>query len=252
MLDARPNAFDVRSLRTLVIGGSAVSNTVVRGYMERYNVNVIHAWGMTETTSLASVSTLPAGVEALPPNRQYEWRTRQGLPLPFVEIRARGSEGLVPWDGETAGELEVRGPTVVSDYYRSADRSSFTPDRWLKTGDIVTIDARGCIQIRDRAKDLIKSGGEWISSVALENAIMDHPAVAEAAVIAVPDPRWDERPLAVIVLKPGMSATGGQIRRHLAGRFAKWSLPDAYEFVSEIPKTATGKFLKKALREQYR
>jgi fatty-acyl-CoA synthase len=253
MLDASPNAFNVRSLRTIVVGGSAVSGALVRGFMERHHVTIMQAWGMTETTSLATIGALPPHVEQLPTNEQYEWRTRQGLPLPFLEVRARGENGLVPWNGTTLGELEVRGPTVSNGYYgANSDRSGFSADGWLKTGDIVTIDASGCIQIRDRAKDLIKSGGEWISSVALENALMDHPAVSEAAVIGVPDPRWDERPLAVIALKVGMSTNAEDMHAHLSTRFAKWWLPDAYDFVPEIPKTATGKFLKTALRDRYR
>jgi fatty-acyl-CoA synthase len=240
-LDASPGAFDISSLRTIVVGGSAVTRALIDGFAQR-NVAVTQAWGMTETTSLA---TIACGGDA-------EWRTTQGLPLPFMEIRARGDHGLVPWNGTTPGELEVRGPTVISGYYGgNGDRSGFTADGWLKTGDIVTIDEHGSIQIRDRAKDLIKSGGEWISSVALENALMDHPAVWEAAVIAVPDPKWDERPLAVIALKPDHSATAEDMRTHLACRFAKWWLPEAFEFVPDIPKTATGKFMKTALRERY-
>jgi fatty-acyl-CoA synthase len=253
MLDASPDAFDIGSLRTIVVGGSAVSGALVRGYLERHHVTLMQAWGMTETTSLTTICALPPNVEHLPVAEQYEWRTRQGLPLPFVEIRARGENGLVPWNGATPGELEVRGPAVSSGYYgANGDRSGFTADGWLKTGDIVTIDVSGCMQIRDRAKDLIKSGGEWISSVALENALMDHPAVCEAAVIGVPDVRWDERPLAVIVLKTGLNASPDDLRAHLSTRVAKWWLPDAYEFVPEIPKTATGKFLKTALRDRYR
>jgi len=159
----------------------------------------------------------------------------------------------VPWDGETMGELEVRGPTVVSAYYNNPEAGSgFTDDHWLRTGDIVTIDSRGCVEIRDRAKDLIRSGGEWISSVALENALMGHPAVAEAAVIAVPHAEWGERPLAVVVLKPGHGASAEQLRQHLAPSFVKWWLPDGFEFVDRIPRTSTGKFLKSALRERFR
>jgi fatty-acyl-CoA synthase len=252
-LAADSSAYDVSSLRLLVVGGAAVPEALVRGFRERHDVHVTQAWGMTETTSLASVSTLPADLAALPPEAQYRWHTRQGWPLPLVEIRARGREGLVPWDGETAGELEVRGPTVASAYYNSPEGlGGFTSDGWLQTGDIVTIDPRGCIEIRDRAKDLIKSGGEWISSVALENALVEHPSVAEAAVIAVPDVTWGERPLAVVALLQGAGATTDDLRRHLEPRFPKWCLPDTFVFVDEIPKTGTGKFLKTLLRERYR
>jgi len=170
-----------------------------------------------------------------------------------VEIRARGAEGsAVPWDGQSMGELEVRGPWIASSYYdspESADR--WTDDGWFRTGDIVTIDARGCIEIADRTKDVIKSGGEWISSVALENSLMAHPAVAESAVIAVPDEKWAERPLAVVVLKEGATATADELRDHLGREFAKWWLPERIEFVAEIPKTAVGKFKKTALREMF-
>ena len=185
-------------------------------------------------------------------DEQFRYRAKQGIPAPFVEIRARGVEGLVPWDGATMGELEVRGAWISSAYYDSpegADR--WTDDGWFKTGDIVTIEPHGYIEIQDRSKDLVKSGGEWISTVALENALMGHPAVAEAAVIAVPDEKWAERPLAVVVLKEGQSATDDELRDFLAPNFAKWWLPDRFEFVEEIPKTAVGKFRKTALREQF-
>jgi fatty-acyl-CoA synthase len=250
--ERRSASYDVSSIRTLVIGGSAAPTALLRGYQERHGVTVVQAWGMTETTSLATVCRLPADLETAPAERQYAWRAKQGVPMPFIEIRARGDGGLVPWDGETMGELEVRGPTVVSAYYNSPDvHAGFTDDHWLRTGDIVTIDPRGCVEIHDRAKDLIKSGGEWISSVALENALMGHPAVAEAAVIAVPHAEWGERPLAVVVLKPGHEASAEHLRQHLAPSFAKWWLPDGVEFVDQIPRTATGKFLKSALRQRF-
>jgi fatty-acyl-CoA synthase len=204
-------------------------------------------------TAGGTVGLLPPELEGTPLDAQYDCRVKQGVPMPFVEIRARCDAGLVPWDGKTMGELEVRGPIVASAYYRNPEATaSFTEDHWLRTGDIATIDARGCVELRDRSKDLIKSGGEWISSVALENALMGHPAVAEAAVIAVPHPKWDERPLACVVLKAGQSATSEELREHLASEFPKWSLPDAFEFVPEIPRTSTGKFLKSSLRERYR
>jgi len=188
-----------------------------------------------------------------PSDVQYEYRAKQGVPALFIEIRARGGEGLVPWDGQTMGELEIRGPWVASDYYNNPEATDrFTEDGWFRTGDIVTIDPRGYMEIQDRSKDLIKSGGEWISSVALENALMGHPAVAEAAVISVTHPKWQERPLAVVVLKEGHTATKEELRAYLETQFAKWWLPDAFEFVDRIPHTAVGKFLKSALREQFR
>jgi fatty-acyl-CoA synthase len=173
--------------------------------------------------------------------------------MPLVEIRATSDNGSVPWDAQTMGELEVRGPWIASQYYgnKGAD-PRFTTDGWFKTGDIVTIANCGCIEIADRTKDLVKSGGEWISSVALETALMGHPAIAEAAVIAVPHPKWDERPLAVVVLKHGAAASVDDLLAFLAPNFAKWWLPDAFEFVDEIPRTSVGKFKKSALRERYR
>ena len=251
-LDAQPDTSDVRCLRALLVGGSAVPEAMVRGYRERHGITIRQAWGMTETTSISTVCTLPTRLDHESPATQYGWLSRQGTPAPFFEIRARGDEGLIPWDGMAMGELEVRGPTVASAYFDepgSADR--FTEDGWFRTGDIVTIAPGGCVALRDRTKDLIRSGGEWISSMALENALMGHPGVAEAAVVAVPDPQWDERPLACVVLKPGATVTPEDLRRHLEGTFAKWWLPDTYEFVNDIPRTSTGKFLKSALRERF-
>jgi fatty-acyl-CoA synthase len=207
---------------------------------------------MTELTPLGTICRVTSELADEPPDVQYRIRAKQGRPAPFIDIRARTLEGLAPWDGETMGELEVRGPWVASSYFdspESADR--FTEDGWFRTGDIVTIDPRGYVEVQDRAKDLIKSGGEWISSVALENALMGHPAVAEAAVIAVPNERWGERPLAVVVLAEGAEATADELTEFLGRSFARFQLPDAIEFAAEIPKTAAGKFQKTALRERY-
>jgi fatty-acyl-CoA synthase len=251
-LNAEPGAHDVSSLKRIASGGSAIPKGLMREWLERFDVPMLHLWGMTELTGAGTVGVLPAEFEDAPPEEQLQCRVKQGVPMPFVEIRARGDAGEVAWDGQTMGELEVRGPVVASGYFNNADTSMWTHDGWLRTGDIATIDARGCVELRDRSKDLIKSGGEWISSVALENALMGHPAVAEAAVIAVPHPKWDERPLACVVVKPGQSVSVEELRTHLAADFSKWSLPDAFEFVAEIPRTSTGKFLKTALRERYR
>lgn len=251
-LDADPGAWDVSTLRAMVVGGSAAPRSLIEGFERRHGLKVVHAWGMTETCPLGSVSELTERERALPEDEQYAYRAKQGLPAPFFEIRARGADGLVPWDGAAMGELEVRGVWVSSSYHEapeSADR--WTDDGWFRTGDIVTIEPNGYIEIQDRAKDLVKSGGEWISTVALENALMGHPAVAEAAVIAVPDERWAERPLAVVVLREGASATPDELREHLAPHFAKWWLPDRFELVDEIPKTAVGKFRKTALRQRF-
>jgi len=251
-LDAEPDRYDLSELRSMVIGGSAVPKGVIKAYQERHGIDVVHAWGMTEMSPIGSVAHLPTEIRKLPEEEQLEYKAKQGYPVPFVEVRARGDEGFAPWDGESLGELEVRGPWVASSYYEAPEGDDkFTEDGWFKTGDIVTIDGFGFIKIADRSKDLIKSGGEWISSVELENALMAHPAVAQAAVIAIPHEKWDERPLAAIVLKEGESATEDDLRGHLENDFAKFWLPDAYEFVESIPMTATGKFQKLKLREQF-
>ena len=251
-LDANPGGWDLSRLRAMIVGGSAAPRAMIEGFEQRHGLHVTHAWGMTEMAPLGTVSELTSREAALPQDEQYAYRAKQGMPAPFVELRARGAEGLVPWDGQTMGELEVRGAWIASSYYdddSQADR--WSEDGWFATGDIVTIEPTGYIEIQDRSKDLVKSGGEWISTVALENALMGHPAVAEAAVIAVPDLKWDERPLGVVVLREGASATGDELREFLAPQFAKWWLPDTFEFVAEIPKTAVGKFRKTALREQF-
>jgi fatty-acyl-CoA synthase len=201
---------------------------------------------------MGSICRLPPELDEASEDERYEFRTRQGIPSPFVEIRARGDDGeLIPWNDEAMGELEVRGPWVSSAYWRGRGEEKFTEDGWFQTGDVVKINPHGCIRISDRSKDLVKSGGEWISSVDLENTLMAHPAVAEAAVIAMPDDRWGERPLAVIVLRDGQEASSEDLRDHLSSQFAKWQLPDRFEFVDEIPRTATGKFKKTDLRERF-
>jgi fatty-acyl-CoA synthase len=208
---------------------------------------------MTETTPLGTVSHLPLDLALAPAEAQYESRAKQGRPVPFVEIRARNENGLVPHDSQTMGELEVRGPWVAASYYNRTDCADrFTDDGWFRTGDIVTIDERCFVTIQDRAKDLIKSGGEWISSIALESALMGHPAVAEAAVIPVVSAKWSERPLAVVVLKAGASASADDLRGFLAPHFPKFWLPDAVEFIDAIPRTSAGKFQKMALRERFK
>lgn len=251
-LDKNPKAYDLSALRTLIVGGSAVPKSMIESFEERHGLRIVQAWGMTEMTPLGTVSLLTSEQEGLSKDEQYECRAKQGTPIPLVEIRARGDDGLVAWDGESMGELEVRGPWISSAYHNRPDAADrFTDDGWFKTGDIVTIDSRGCIKIQDRSKDLVKSGGEWISSVDLENLLMGHPAVAEAAVIAVPHPRWDERPLAAVVRKEGVEVTADDLREYLRPKVAKFWIPDAFEFIDEIPKTSVGKFKKTALREQF-
>jgi fatty-acyl-CoA synthase len=250
-LDAEPGRWDLSHIRTMVVGGAAPPRALIAGFAERHGLRVTQGWGMTELCPVGTLSGIAGDEEGLDPDAAYDRRAKQGRPIPFVEVRARGGEGLVPWDGETMGELEVRGPSVASAYYDAADDGRWTDDRWFKTGDIVTIAPDGCVEIQDRAKDLVKSGGEWISTVALENALMGHPAVSEAAVIAIPDEKWSERPLAVVVLREGGAADADELRAFIAPSFAHWWLPERFEFVDEIPKTAVGKFRKTALRERF-
>jgi fatty-acyl-CoA synthase len=250
-VEAEPDRWDLSSLDRLLVGGSAVPKSMIEGY-QKHGLTIVQGWGMTETSPLASTSILPPELDDAPSDEQFEYRARQGVPAPFVEIRARGDDGeLIPWDDQAMGELEVRGPWVAASYFHGTGAEKFTDDGWFQTGDVVRIDRRGSIRITDRAKDLVKSGGEWISSVDMENLLMGHTAVAEAAVIAIPDEQWGERPLAVVVLKDGAEAAPDELRRHLASHFAKWQLPERVEFIDEIPRTATGKFKKTALREQF-
>ena len=251
LLDADPGRWDLPALRSMIVGGSAAPRAMIEGFERRHGLHVLHAWGMTEMAPLGTVATLPGALAGASEEERFAFRAKQGRPAPLVEVRARGDDGLVPWDGRTMGELEVRGAWIACAYYEAPDADRWSEDGWFKTGDIVTIDARGTIEIQDRTKDVIKSGGGWISSVALENALMAHSAVAEAAVIGVPDERWQERPLAVVVLKEEQSADAEELRAFLAPQFAKWSLPERFEFVDEIPKTAVGKFRKTALRERF-
>ena len=252
VLDEDPNAYDLSALRAMLVGGAAAPKSMIQGFDERHGLRVLQGWGMTETSPLASIAHLRTEIVEKSKDEQYEYMARQGYPMPTVEIRARGDEGLVPWDSVSMGELELRGPYIASAYYNAPETADkFTEDGWLKTGDIVTIDEYGFIKIQDRTKDLVKSGGEWISSVALENALMAHDAVAEAAVVAIPDPKWQERPLAAVVLKEGEEATQEELIKHLEPDFARWWLPDRVEFVDEIPKTSVGKFKKSELRERF-
>ena len=250
-IEAEPDRWDLSSLRRLLVGGSAVPRSMIEGY-QKHGLTIVQGWGMTETSPLASTQIVPPELDDVSAEEQFEYRARQGIPAPFVEIRARGDDGeLIPWDDQAMGELEVRGPWVAAAYFQGTGAEKFTEDGWFQTGDVVKIDPRGSIRITDRAKDLVKSGGEWISSVDMENLLMGHPAVAEAAVIAVPDEKWGERPMAVVVLKDDAETTADDLREHLSGHFAKWQLPERVEFIDEIPRTATGKFKKTALREQF-
>ena len=252
-LDREPKRWRLSPRLQLMVGGSAVPESMLRGF-DRHGITVVHAWGMTETSPLATVARLKPHMDSMADGQRYAERAKQGFPLPFVELRVRSEGADVAPDGKSIGEVQVRGPYVTAGYYKlPPDSDKFTDDGWLRTGDVATLDAEGAIKITDRIKDLIKSGGEWISSVDLENALMGHPAVAEAAVIAVPDPKWDERPLAVVVLKQGARATAEELRGFLLEqKFAKWWLPEEFAFVAEIPRTSTGKFLKSKLRDEFR
>ncbi|MFW6692724.1 long-chain fatty acid--CoA ligase [Streptomyces sp. MAR4 CNX-425] len=252
-LDARPR--DVSAMRTAIIGGSACPPELMKGFQERHGIRVVQAWGMTETSPLGCIAHPPPGLE---PADEYPYRLMQGRFPASVEARLRGPDGnLLPHDGASAGELEVRGPWITGAYYGGADGEPFRPedkfseDGWLRTGDVGTITAEGYLTLTDRAKDVIKSGGEWISSMELENHLMAHPDVEEAAVIAVPDQKWDERPLAAVVVREGAEVTDEELRAHLRERIAKWQVPERWVRIGEVPKTSVGKFDKKVLRRRY-
>jgi fatty-acyl-CoA synthase len=252
LLDQSPGKWDVSAIRTMLIGGSAAPPAMIDGFERRHGLVVTHAWGMTETSPVGTMARVKKSLSGLDDAAKLSVRASQGYALPLVEQRHVGENGeVLPWDGATMGELEVRGPWVASSYFSDEGADKFTADGWFKTGDVVTIDAEGYLRITDRSKDVIKSGGEWISSVELENALMSHPAVLEAAVFAARDAKWGERPLAAVVLKDGKSATKEELNAHIADKFAKYWLPDDYIFMAQIPRTSTGKFLKTKLRELY-
>jgi fatty-acyl-CoA synthase len=253
VLDTCPGVYELSALRMLVVGGAAAPGALLRGLEERHGIPTVTSWGMTELAPVGTLGTLAPEGEALPPDDRDALRLKAGVPGALLELRVRNERGEVPRDGVTMGELEARGAYVASAYYGDeADEDRFTADGWFRTGDIATLDPRGYLVIRDRSRDLIKSGGEWISSVALEGALMGHPAVLEAAVVAVPHPRWTERPLAAVVLRDGKSATREELLASLEGRFPSWWLPDDIVFLPAIPRTSTGKFLKSALRGSFR
>ncbi|AJT65651.1 long-chain fatty acid--CoA ligase [Streptomyces chattanoogensis] len=246
---------DVSCLRRVIIGGSACPPALMRGFQERHGIRLVHAWGMTETSPLGSVAHPPAGVSA---EEEWSYRATQGRFPASVEARLIGPGGeALPWDGESAGELEVRGPWIAGAYFGGAQgealrpEDKFSPDGWLRTGDVGTITPNGYLTLTDRAKDVIKSGGEWISSVELENHLMAHPGVAEAAVVAVPDEKWGERPLATVVLTDGSAITYEELQAFLGERIARWQLPERWAVIPSVPKTSVGKFDKKVLRRQY-
>jgi fatty-acyl-CoA synthase len=244
----RANGGDLSSLRLVPCGGSAVPHALQQAYESETGVRILQAWGMTETSPLGSVAHPPAGVTG---DEAWYYRDSQGRLCSTVEARLVGDGGtILPRDGEAVGEVEVRGPWVTGAYYKDDDPQKFR-DGWLRTGDVGTIDPRGFIRLTDRAKDVIKSGGEWISSMELENLLMAHPDVAEAAVIGVTDEKWGERPLAAVVLRPGGSASAAELREFLGAKVPRWQLPERWAFITEVPKTSVGKFAKTRMREAY-
>ena len=243
---------DLSSLRGLMLGGSATPRALMRRYLEDYGVHIYTAWGATEAAPLATITHVRQALLSAGPEAEIEVRVRQGIPLPGIELKVLDSEGKpVPRDDEHAGEVYVRGPWVATEYYRDARSREGFVDGWWKSGDIATVGPDGSIRLVDRAKDLIKSGGEWISSVDLENELMAHPAVAEAAVVAMPDARWQERPIAFVVAAPGAQPPSEEeLRQWLARRFVKWWLPDRFVVTDALPKTGVGKLDKRRLRER--
>ncbi len=247
--------FDISCLRVMPVGGSAAPQSMIERYEKGFGAYIAHAWGMTEMSPLGTVANLKSHMDELPEAERFKIRAKQGLPVPGVEARVVDEAGReLPWDGHSFGELQVRGPWVISGYYHDERSAASFQDGWFRTGDVATIDGEGYVQIIDRTKDLVKSGGEWISTVELENVLMAHPKVLEAAVIAVPHPRWQERPLACVVPKPDHkdSLTRDELLEFLSGHVAKWQLPDEVIFIESVPKTSVGKFDKKVLREQFK
>jgi fatty-acyl-CoA synthase len=247
------NPRDISSIRTITAGGSAVPKSMIETFERAYGLELVQGWGMTETGPVGTLSHLTPAFAELPDEERFRTRAKAGRPLAGVRLRivdlATGEE--CPWDGKSIGEVQIKGNWVASAYFNAPGSEERFQDGWLRTGDVGVIDEHGYLQLTDRTKDVIKSGGEWVSSIELENALMAHPGVLEAAVIGVPDPKWSERPMACVVLKEGASVTPDELRDHLEPNFAKWWLPDRFEFVSEIPKTSVGKFDKKVLRAQF-
>ncbi|MGE5190288.1 MAG: long-chain fatty acid--CoA ligase [Gemmatimonadota bacterium] len=247
---------DLSHLKLVVCGGSAPPRAMIETFEKKYGIEFLHAYGMTETYPVVLTCRMKSAFDGLPDERRYAYKAKQGLLVPGLEMKVVGEgEKNVPWDNRTMGELRLRGPWITEEYYREPERTrEMVRDGWLCTGDVVTVDEEGYVQIQDRTRDLIKSGGEWISSIDLENTIMAHPAVAEAAVIAIPHEKWLERPMACVVLKPEQKGkvTEKDILDFLAARVARWWIPDEVVFVDAIPRTSVGKFAKRELREKFR
>jgi len=246
------NGLKLSHLKRVCIGGAAAPRALIERFEYHYNVEVIHAWGMTEMSPIGSMSSIKPPLDRLPRERQMDFKVKQGVPHFGVEMKITDDKGKErPRDGKTFGWLKVKGPNVARSYFKGAGKGAFGKDGWFDTGDVATLDSEGYMQITDRSKDVIKSGGEWISTIEIENLAVGHPSVAEAAVIGIAHPKWDERPLLIVVLKPGAAADKEGLLAHLRGKIAKWWLPDAIAFVDEIPHTATGKIRKTELRRRF-
>ncbi|MBM3217888.1 MAG: long-chain fatty acid--CoA ligase [Candidatus Rokubacteria bacterium] len=248
------DGFDISSIRCIPIGGSAAPRSLIEAFDKKFNATMMHAWGMTEMSPIGTLARLKSYMRDWAEDDQYAVRAKQGYAVAGVDLRIVNDEGVEqPWDGKSMGEIQVRGPWVLKSYYNNAAAADrFTGDGWFRTGDVAVIDPDGYIQITDRTKDLIKSGGEWISSIDVESMIMGHPKVLEAAVIAVPHPKWVERPLACVVPKPGVTVEAAEIVDFLRDKLARWALPDEVVFIDAVPKTSVGKFDKKVLRERFK
>lgn len=247
------NQYDTSSLRAIVCGGSAAPLGMIKTFEEKFNIPFLHAYGMTETSPIATVSRLKSYQDSLSSEEKLNIRAKQGLLAPGLEMKVIKEDGMeVAWNGEEMGELLLRGPWIAKEYYNDDRSSESFKDGWLHTGDVATVDEEGVLKLVDRTKDLIKSGGEWISSVDLENALMAHDAIFEAAVISVPHKEWQERPIACVVLKEGQTTSKEDLNSYLSAQFAKWWLPDDIIVMKEIPKSSVGKFLKRTLREQFK
>jgi fatty-acyl-CoA synthase len=250
-MEKNPGRWKFQQRVRVIAGGAAPPESMVRR-LDELGIHILHLWGMTETSPVATSGHLKSHMVEWSSDEQYKVRAKQGWPLPLVELRTMRADGEAPWDGQTPGEIEIRGPWVAREYFEMPEQHDrWSADGWFRTGDVGTIDGDGIMRLLDRTKDLVKSGGEWISSVDLENALMAHPCVKEACVVGLPHPKWQERPLAAVVLKDGASATGKELREFLAAKFAKWQLPDAFVFVDAIPRTSVGKFKKTELRERF-
>ncbi|HEX2691877.1 MAG TPA: long-chain fatty acid--CoA ligase [Kofleriaceae bacterium] len=250
-MDAAPGHWKLMPGLRMIVGGSAAPEQLIRDF-DRLGMTLIHAWGMTEMSPIGLVSRVPHELAGADEATQYRMRAKQGVPPPLVEVRVHNEAGEVPRDDKTSGEVQVRGPCIAASYVGGATPERWTADGFFRTGDVARVDQHGFVQLTDRIADLIKSGGEWIASQEIENVLMGHPAIREAAVVGVPHPKWSERPIAVYVLKPGAAVSIDELRAHLAEKFPKFWMPDAFESIDAIPRTSAGKFRKTELRERYR